>query len=141
VTKTHEDYSEQKVWTDAQQLGENAPVLLSVSVSPSSVGSTLSDLERIADQNQLGFTAWGRIGLGSLFFAFDAGMAESYVSAINALRRSLPRDASAVVTRCPAALKSQIDVWGASPTHLESMAAVKRSLNPKDTLNRGRFLL
>jgi len=39
------------------------------------------------------------------------------------------------------ALKSMIDVWGKSPIDMNSMLAAKRALNPKDNLNRGRFLL
>ena len=141
VTKALDAFEEQKFWTDAQQLGQESPVLLSVSVPPSIAGKVLADAEQIAAANDLSFTAWGRVAIGSLLFAFDGGMAESYVSAVDSLRRTLPRDASAVVNRCPAALKPSINVWGASPSDMNSMAAAKRALNPKDNLNRGRFLL
>jgi hypothetical protein len=68
-------------------------------------------------------------------------MAEAYVGVVKKFRESLPRDASAVVTQCPSALKSTIDVWGGSPTNLDAMRSVKHAMNPKDNLNRGRFLL
>jgi len=141
VTKTLEAFEEQKFWTNVQQLGQDSPVLISVSVPPSIAGKTITEAQRLAAEQQLNITCWGRVAIGSLLFAFDGGMAESYVTLIDALRRTLPRDASAVVTRCPAALKSAIKVWGTSPTHLDSMIAAKNALNPKDTLNRGRFLL
>lgn len=139
VTQSLDGFGEQKFWSNAQQLGQESPVQVNVSVPPSIAGRVLADAERIA--NQLGFAAWGRVAIGSLFFAFDGGMAESYVTVVDTLRRTLPRDASAVVTRCPSALKPAINVWGTSPTDVNSMAAAKRALNPKDTLNRGRFLL
>jgi len=141
ITKTLDGFDEQKFWSDAQALGQESPVLLRVSVPPSTAGQALADAERISGESDFGFTAWGCVAIGSLLFAFDGGMAESYVTAVDRLRQTLPRDASAVVTRCPAALKSGINVWGTSPTDLNSMAAAKHALNPKDTLNRGRFLL
>lgn len=141
VSKALDGFDEQKFWNDAQQLGQESPVLLSVSVPPSLAGPALIAAERISAEHHLGFTAWGRAAIGSLLFAFDGGMAENYVAAVATLRSKLARDSSAVVTRCPAALKNSINVWGASPTHLDSMATAKRALNPKDTLNRGRFLL
>jgi len=141
VSRTLDDFEEQKFWAEAQQLGELSPVLLSVSIPPSLAGQVLANAEHACDEHHLGFLAWGRVAIGSLLFAFDGGMAEGYVGAVDALRQSLPRDASAVVTRCPSALKKEIDVWGVSPTDLNSMAVAKAALNPKDTLNRGRFLL
>ena len=141
VTRTLDSVDEQKFWTEIQTLGQDSPVVLSLSVPPSDVARTITDIQRLASDHQLGFTAWGRVAVGSLLFTLDGGVAESFVTVVDLLRRTLPREASAVVTRCPAALKSSIDVWGTSPTHLGSMLAVKRALNPKDTLNRGRFLL
>jgi glycolate dehydrogenase FAD-binding subunit len=141
VTKSLDGLDEQNFWNSAQQLGHECPVLLSVSVPPSVAGITLAEAERLAAENHVGFTAWGRVAIGSLLLALDSGMAESYVTVVDSLRRALPRDASAVVTRCPAALKGTIDAWGSSPSDMNSMALAKRALNPKDNLNRRRFLL
>ena len=141
MSKSLEGFDEQKFWDDAQQLGENAPVVLSVSVAPSDAARVIGETERLASEHQLEFTAWGRVAIGSLLFAFGSGMAESYVTVVDSLRRGLPRDGSAVVTRCPAALKPSINVWGTSPTDLKSMMAIKRALDPNDILSRGRFLL
>jgi hypothetical protein len=38
-------------------------------------------------------------------------------------------------------LKADINIWGQTPTNLNAMTAAKRALNPKNNLNRGRFLL
>jgi glycolate oxidase FAD binding subunit len=141
TTQTVGGFDEQKFWDDAKELGQDSPVLLRVSVPASIAGRVLADAERLAGENHVGFTAWGRVAIGNLFFALEGAMAESYVTVVDGLRRTLPRDASAVVLRCPVSLKAAINVWDTSPTHLESMAAAKRALNPNDILNRGRFLL
>jgi len=141
VTKSLDGFEEQKFWDEAQKLGESGPVQLRVSVPASDVARVIAEVEGLAAEHQLGFTAWGRVAIGSLLFAFAGGMAESYVNVVEGLRRTMPRDGSAVVTRCPVALKPAMNVWGTSPTDIKAMAAIKRALDPKDILNRGRFLL
>jgi glycolate oxidase FAD binding subunit len=141
ASKSPEGFEEQKFWGEMQKLGDQSPVLLNVAAAPSEAGRIIAMAERLAGEHQLEFTAWGRVAIGSLSFAFGGGMAESYVAVVESLRRALPRDGSLVVARCPAALKSTINIWGTSPTDMNSMAAIKRALDPKDILNRGRFLL
>ena len=141
VSKSLDAFEEQKFWNEAEKLGENVPVMFSVSVPPSDAAGVIAEADRLANEQQLDLTVWGRVAIGSLLFAFGGGMAESYVTVVDSLRRALPRDGSAVVTRCPSALKPAINVWGMSPTHLKSMAAIKHALDPNDILNRGRFLL
>jgi glycolate oxidase FAD binding subunit len=141
VSQRLSGFDEQKFGDDAQSLGQDSPLVLKASLPPGSAGAVITEAQRIAVENDVRLAAWGRIAIGNLFFALDGAMAESYVTVVDRLRAALPHDASAVVTRCPTALKPAINVWGTSPTHLESMAAAKRALNPKDTLNRGRFLL
>jgi glycolate oxidase FAD binding subunit len=132
---------EQHFWGRVENLGSEAPVTVSVYAPPQASGSVFSSLERIASENRVDLIGWGRIGIGSLMFALLGGMAENYVGAITALRATLPKDASTIVTRCPVALKQEMNIWGTTPTNLDAMKAVKRALNPKDNLNRGRFLL
>jgi glycolate oxidase FAD binding subunit len=141
VTRTLEIAEEQQLWADVEAIGEHAPVKVSLSLPPQSALGALQAVERASAENHLAYSAWGRVAMGSLLIAFDSGMAENYVAAVAAIRRAVPRDASVVITRCPSTLKPEINVWGASPTNLKAMAAVKHALNPKDTLNRGRFLL
>jgi hypothetical protein len=141
VTRILKGDDQQRFWTNVELLGENTPVVVSVSLPPQSALALIQSAENACKEKGLSLTAWGRIGIGSLVLALENGTDSSYVSAVEALRRAVPRDASVVVTRCPSALKSAMNVWGTSPTDMKSMAAVKRALNPKDTLNRGRFLL
>jgi len=140
VTATLDSFDEQEFWGKAQLLGQESPVTLSVSIPPASATAVLSAAQRAADEHHLDFAAWGRVAVGSLLFAFASGMSEDYIAIVKVIRQSLPPDGSAVVTRCPVALKNEVDVWGTTPTHLDSMAAARRALSPKDNLNRGRFL-
>jgi glycolate oxidase FAD binding subunit len=141
VTRMLNGDTEHKLWNQVEALGENAPLVLSLSLPPQSALNVFQAAERASVEHGLSFTAGGRVGVGSLLIALENGSEESYVATVSTIRKAAPRDASVVVTRCPSAMKSQIDVWGTSPTHMASMTAVKHALNPKDTLNRGRFLL
>ena len=43
-------------------------------------------------------------------------------------------------TAAPLALKQRVDVWGDVGPALRVMQALKRQLDPRGTLNRGRFV-
>lgn len=120
-------------------------MLVSASLPLSAVAGALAAAERALDNNFLP-AAVGRFGAGSLEIAFlpllvDPPSAMQYVAAVSAFRGALPRDASAVVTRCPREAKLHFDVWGSSPTDRECMRTVKRAMDPAGILNRGRFLV
>ncbi|HEV2021204.1 MAG TPA: FAD-binding oxidoreductase [Terriglobales bacterium] len=120
-------------------------MMVNVSLSLSAVAGALAAAERALDNNFLP-AAVGRFGAGSLALAFlpllvDPPSAMQYVAAVSAFRGALPRDASAVVVRCPREAKLYFDVWGSSPTDRESMRKVKRALDPAGVLNRGRFVV
>jgi glycolate oxidase FAD binding subunit len=68
------------------------------------------------------------------------GEAETLVSVVRLLRSNLIQDGgSFVVLRKPKAL-SGMDTWGDPGDSLALMKAVKRGLDPKGTLNPGRFV-
>ena len=118
-------------------------LLLSFSVPLSDVLPVLTDATSLAEGNGLKLAAIGRIGVGHLLLALwppVGGTDSAYVSAVSALRNRLPHDASMVVLHCPAGVQTEIGALR-TPTHAESMRAVKRALDPKDILNRGRFVL
>ncbi len=132
---------EQRFWANVEALGQDAPVVVKISLPPASISGVVESIERSANESGLNFVLWGRAGIGSLYAAFDSGMAENYIATVAAVRNVLARNGSLVVTRCPSALKTEMNVWGASPTNFRAMATAKRALSPKDNLNRGRFLL
>jgi glycolate oxidase FAD binding subunit len=120
-------------------------VLLSVSVPLQAVAEAIAAAEQAGVDNNFVCAAIGRIGVGSLLMALlpvavDPPAVIQYANAVSALRSALPRDASAVVLRCPREAKAHFSVWGSAPTDLDSMRAVKRAMDEKDILNRGRFL-
>ena len=121
-------------------------MMAALNFPPAVAQQALDAVERAGLDNNLLPAVVGRIGLGAMMVAFvplavDPPSAMQYATAISALRAELPGGASCVVTRCPTEAKRHFGVWGHSPTHLASMRAVKRALDPKNILNRGRFLV
>jgi FAD linked oxidases, C-terminal domain len=67
---------------------------------------------------------------------------EPRITGLIARLRPIARDlgGSLVVTRCPAELKAEVDVWGPSGDDFEVMRKLKAAWDPKGTLSPGRFL-
>jgi glycolate oxidase FAD binding subunit len=105
----------------------------------------LAALEKAAlDYNFVAATI-GRCGAGALLAAFvplavDPPSAVNYAASVSALRGMLPREASAVVQRCPAEAKNHFDPWGPPAMDEASLRAVRAAMDPRRVLNRGRFL-
>jgi glycolate oxidase FAD binding subunit len=143
--------TEQELWRSLQNFSEAVkvqhpdPLLISLSLPLRDVKAVIGEAESLARSNGLAFAAIGRIGVGHVQAALwptsgHATAAANFVNTVSGLRARLPRDASLVVQRCPAETRPQIDSWGATPTDVASMRAVKKALDPHDILNRGRFL-
>jgi glycolate oxidase FAD binding subunit len=110
------------------------------------VDATVQALERSApDYNflpaMLGRAASGNLVLGFIPLPVDPPAAMQYANCASAFRALLPPGASAIVTHCPKEAKAYFDVWGSTPTDLELMRGVKKALDPKRILNRGRFIV
>jgi glycolate oxidase FAD binding subunit len=107
--------------------------------APIAASSTLVDLlERHLVQLQP--IVWAHAGSGVAFAACDAS---SDVSLLLELRREVGRlgeNASVVIQRCPTVLKRSIDVWGEPGQSMALMRAIKHKLDPKGTLNPGRYV-
>jgi glycolate oxidase FAD binding subunit len=121
-------------------------MLMSVSLPPAAVEKAILTAEKAGLDNNLLAPAIGRVAIGALVIAFvplsvDPPSAMQFANAASAFRATLPRDASAIVLRCPKEAKVYFDVWGTSPTDLPLMRAVKHALDPNNILNRGRFLV
>jgi FAD/FMN-containing dehydrogenase len=152
TTRELQGEEEQRTWSAVSEFSETVmarhrnAMIVALSVPIASVAGALAAAERAALDNNFLLAAVGRAGVGSMILAFipllvDPPSAMQYVAAVSAFRGSLPRDASAIVERCPREAKLHFSVWGSSPTDLESMRAVKRVLDPAGILNRGRFLV
>lgn len=126
------------------QQGHNAAVLR-VDVPIQAVATAAEAAARAGLDNNFLAAIVGRIATGSLLIALlpiavDPPGVTQYVNSVSNLRAALPRDGSAILLRCPREAKRHIDMWGSSPSDVPVMQALKRALDEKDILNRGRFL-
>ena len=88
----------------------------------------------------------GRATVGSFVVAFlplaiDPPNVMQFAGAASDFRSRLSKACSASVVLCPLEAKQHFDVWGSTPTDIELMRKIKRALDPKGILNRGRFLV
>ena len=152
VTRTVEGDEESKLWECFAGFGERVlaryrnSMLLQVSTSVSDTASTIEAIESVALDNNLLPAFVGRAGLALLSVAMvplsvDPPSAMQYANAASSLRAALPPGSSAIVLRCPTEAKRHFDVWGSPSSDIVSIRAVKRAMDPKNILSRGRFLV
>lgn len=89
----------------------------------------------------------GRAGTGVLTVEWPpvelaAGkQADTVAAALQTLRGQIRElGGSLVIEDCPLALKSQLDIWGEIGPALGMMQRLKKALDPKATMNPGRFV-
>jgi FAD/FMN-containing dehydrogenase len=121
-------------------------MLVQVNVQITTVQAALEAAEQCAVEHNLLCASIGRISLGALVIAFmplavDPPSAMQFANAASSLRGRLPKEASATVVRCPKESKNHFDVWGSTPSDLDTMRAIRAAMDPKGILNRGRFLV
>lgn len=121
-------------------------MVLEMNMPPSEAQKAIEAAERAALDNNFIPAITGRVGLGLFVLGFvplsvDPPSAMQYATAVSALRAALPYDSALMVASCPTEAKRHFCVWGSSPTDFGSMRAVKRALDPKGILNRGRFFV
>jgi FAD/FMN-containing dehydrogenase len=110
------------------------------------VGPALQALQRVAPDYNMIPAAVGRAATGNLVLALmplsvDPPSAMQYANCVSAFRGMLPPGSSAEVAHCPTEAKPHFDIWGTTPTDVNMMRAVKRAIDPKNILNRGRFIV
>jgi len=116
-----------------------------VNVPVSESQSALEAAQIAAVEYNFVVTVVGRVMLRSFEVAFvpiaiDPPDVMQFAAAASGFRSRLSRASSAVVVRCPLEAKQHFDVWGSTPTDIVLMQKIKRALDPKGILNRGRFL-
>ena len=152
VSREFEEQDECDLWRAVSDFShlvhEKHPrsLLISMTLPLADVQPVLDSLATLAQSNSFTLAAIGRVGVGHLLIAMwptlDAEVTlVNFVNAVSGLRNRLPRDVSMAVLSCPAEARHHVAAWGPTPTDLESMRAVKLTLDPRDILNRGRFLL
>jgi glycolate oxidase FAD binding subunit len=152
VTRTLEGAAEEQFWRWISHFEQSVlarhrnAMVIYTHLAIQGVGPTLQALERAAPDYNLIPAAVGRAATGNLVLAFvplsvDPPSAMQYANCVSAFRGMLPAGSSAEVAQCPKEAKPHFDVWGTTPTDLNMMRAVKRAIDPKNILNRGRFIV
>jgi glycolate oxidase FAD binding subunit len=121
-------------------------MVFQVSVPIADVQSAMEAAELAATEYNFIALIIGRATVGSLVVAFiplaiDPPNVAQFAGAASDFRSRLSKASSAVVSYCPVEAKHHFDVWGSTPTDVDLMQRIKRTLDPKGILNRGRFLL
>jgi glycolate oxidase FAD binding subunit len=83
---------------------------------------------------------WAHAGNGVVYAACSAPTEPAVIRDVRAEVAKLGANASLVVHRCPTVLKGAVDVWGDPGSSLGLMRALKAKLDPKNTLNPGRYV-
>jgi glycolate oxidase FAD binding subunit len=152
VTRTLEGPAEEQFWGWISHFEQNVlarhrnAMVLYTHLAIQSVGPALQALQRVAPDYNLIPAAVGRAATGNLVLALmplsvDPPSAMQYANCVSALRGMLPAGSSAEVAYCPIEAKHHFDVWGTTPTDVNMMRAVKRAIDAKNILNRGRFIV
>jgi FAD/FMN-containing dehydrogenase len=123
---------------NAMVLYVNAPI--------AQIKDVLDAAEEVAPLYTMLHASIGRITMGNLVvclmpLAVDPPSAVAFANTVSALRARVSAEVSIVAARCPEESKLHFDVWGSSPTDMSLMAAVKSAMDPKNILNRGRYIV
>jgi len=152
VARTLEGAAEDQFWSWISHFEQNVlsrhrnAMVIYTHLAIQNVGPALQALERAAPDYNLIPAAVGRVATGNLVLAFiplsvDPPSAMQYANCVSAFRGLLPPGSSAEVAYCPKEAKNHFDVWGTTPTDVKMMRAVKKAIDPKNILNRGRFIV
>ncbi len=134
------DGDDAAVWTARQQLwpSKKNALIAKVSMLPAEIATVFDTVRRVGSERGASWAAVAQAsGLGLL--RLD-GAPEAIHASLEDLRDVLERDGgSLVILNRPAALPP-VDAWGSVGDAEVLMRAVKRQLDPKGTLNPGRFV-
>ena len=152
VTQMLDGEAEGKLWECFAGFGDRVltrycnSMLLQVDTTVADTEATIAAIESAAIDNNLLPAFVGRAGLAVLSVAMvplsvDPPSAMQYANAASSLRADLPAGSSAIVLRCPTEAKRHFDVWGTPSSDLVCMRAVKRAMDPRNIMSRGKFLV
>jgi glycolate dehydrogenase FAD-binding subunit len=135
------ELSSESAWSARQNLWDSpihSVALIKISLLPTNIAKMLDSLKAIGDsRNVIWRLVLQATGIGMLRLV---AAPPQLSAAIEQLRDELQsRGGSLVVLHRPAGLAS-IDAWGDSGDAVPLMRALKHQLDPKNTLNPGRFV-
>jgi glycolate dehydrogenase FAD-binding subunit len=151
ISREVEGEDERDLWRAVSDFPHLVPerhprsLLMSMTLPLADVHPVLDGLAMVAHSNSFTLAAVGRVGVGHLLIAMSPEphaevTVVNFVNAASGLRTRLPCNVSVAVLHCPMEARHHVPAWGPIATDLESMRAVKLALDPRDVLNRGRFL-
>jgi len=129
-------------WTAREELwafsDPASAAIAKISILPTNMARTMKLVAHSANAQQLRWKAlWYATGLGWLRLEGKPG---ALCAALQALRGELQgQDGSLVAFHRPSKMPA-FDAWGTASDALPLMKAVKQQLDPKNTLNAGRFV-
>jgi glycolate oxidase FAD binding subunit len=129
------------IWNARQDLWNsptNITLLAKISLLPTDIAKTLDSLKSLGDSRKVNWQiVLQATGIGMLRLGAEP---TQLVGAVEQLRTELQsRGGALVILRPPQELHS-IDAWGNAGDSVSLMRAVKHQLDPKNTLNPGRFV-
>ena len=138
---TRVELSSESIWNARQNLWDppsNTTLLSRISLLPTNIAKTLDSLQSIGNSQSVSSRmVLQATGVGMVRLE---GSPPQSLAAVEQLRGELQsRGGSLVVLRRPAELHP-IDAWGDAGDTVLLMRAVKHQLDPKNTLNPGRFV-
>ena len=138
---TQVELSPESFWGARQNLWDsptNAALLAKISLLPTDIAKTLDSLNSIGETRKINWhIVLQATGIGMLRLEAEPVLLSE---ATEQLRREVQsRGGALVVLRCPSELHS-FDAWGDAGDSVSLMRAVKHQLDPKNTLNPGRFV-
>ncbi|MCC7415642.1 MAG: FAD-binding oxidoreductase [Acidobacteria bacterium] len=132
-TEVIEADEERRLWREQQMRPwSGSGAVARMSWLPANLSAVLSELRAAAAP--VAFT--GRAAIGAGFVRIGAN-AETQARVLGRLRES-PVLGNVVLLRGSDELKARVDPWGPMGDRVALLAAVKRALDPHDTLNAGR---
>ncbi|WP_174614443.1 FAD-binding oxidoreductase [Virgibacillus ihumii] len=102
--------------------------------------ANLAAADSLAEEHHVAIEAHGGIGHG-ISRVYIEGYPEDIVPYMKALRTKVEeRKGYAVCTHLPLMLRETVSVWGDKPGYFALLEGIKRTNDPKEILNRGRFV-
>jgi len=136
VTRELDGDDEAKMWRAIEDFPRSLPIrsftadrwcYAIINVPISEVGAAIRVLEEFATPDGMGLITIGRVGVGVLLVAYRASAADMMAKVVEAIARQISRD-------CSIRQHGPGKVFPLTPTHLPSMRAVKRALDPNNVL-------
>jgi len=152
VTREFDGAAEEQFWSWISQFEYNVlhrhqnAMVMYTHLSIQNVAPAIAAMEKAAPEHNFIPAVLGRAATGNLLAAFmplsvDPPSAMQYANCVSAFRGLLPPGSSAEVAYCPKEAKPHFDVWGSPTSDITMMRAVKQAIDPKNILNRGRFIV